>query len=71
MSGNDLVTVRGLFLQFETDRAFGVSFGPCDPVEIWLARSLVDDHGLAKGTEGWAQIPRWLAEKEDLQHNEY
>jgi hypothetical protein len=76
--GDDLVTVSGLVLIKETDKALGVSVvdemeeHAKNAVQAWLPLSLIDARrGLdAYGICGEVDIPRWLAEKNNLEYEE-
>lgn len=69
--GESSVRVEGLFLQAETSRAYGVSFGIEDNnVECWIPKSEIEDRFLSRGEEGWVVIPRWLADKMELSYEE-
>jgi len=73
--GNDLVTVSGLVLLKETDKALGVavvSEMQGHQVSHWLPKSMIDARrGLdAFGEVGECDLPRWLAEKNSLEYEE-
>lgn len=76
MSNTDLVTVSGLILLAESDKAIGVAlFDPegCaqPPVEFWIPKSQIDRQTMTKkGSIGEVDIPRWLAEKHDMDYQE-
>jgi len=77
--GDDLVTVAGLVLLKETEKALGVAV-VADMVEgetgrevqVWLPKSLIDRReGLDDfGVCGEVDIPRWLAEKNNLEYED-
>jgi hypothetical protein len=75
--GNDLVTVYDLVLIRETEKAYGVvhkeeiAFGKClKPIDVWLPKSQVDRSTLVYLKPGEVDIPRWLAEKNNLEYEE-
>lgn len=75
MSGHDLVTVKGLKLLVTSDKALGVVFEEegkiKDKVELWIPTSQVDRCTMKKkGDVGEVDIPRWLAEKNDLDYDD-
>lgn len=75
MDGNDLVTVSDLVLLAETDKAYGVAVveGEAEKknVEYWLPKSQVDRITMKKGGDtGEVDIPRWLAEKNNLEYED-
>ena len=71
----DLVTVNNLILLVTTDKAFGVAHDEegvkKEKVELWLPKSQVDRITMKKkGEVGEVDIPRWLAEKNDLDYED-
>lgn len=71
----DLVTVKNLILLVTTDKAYGVSLieeGEIKTkVEFWFPKSQVDRITMKKKNEvGEIDIPRWLAEKHDLDYED-
>jgi hypothetical protein len=68
MSNLDPVTVQDLIMKIETDKAFGVE---SDVEEIiWLPKSQIEEHTLEKGEQGWAIMPKWLADKHGFIYDE-
>jgi hypothetical protein len=72
---SDLVTVKELILLVTTDKAFGVASveegKTKSKVELWLPKSQVDRCTMKKkGDVGEVDIPRWLAEKNDLDYED-
>lgn len=75
---NDQVCVTGYWLLHETDKAYGIAAsGEAKKVEIWLPKSQADVT-MAKGPDGKetkeikeAVMPRWLAEKNDLDYEDW
>lgn len=72
---DDLVTIKGLILITETPKAYGIAFSSEESkqpkVELWLPKSQVDRITVKrKGDVGEADIPRWLAEKNDLDYED-
>jgi hypothetical protein len=70
---NDLVTVSSLILIAVTDKAIGVAIvegdKPITKVQFWLPKSQIDRQTMTKkGDVGEVDIPRWLAEKNDLEY---
>jgi hypothetical protein len=78
MTGNnDEVKVCGLFLQRDSGKAYGVSFAREDTdVEVWIAKSEVINDDLferrmeGEGNEAFAVVPRWMAERNNLNYEE-
>lgn len=73
--GDDLVTVSGLVLLVETDKALGLAIADelvGKTVTHWVPKSLVDARrGLdAFGCVGEMDVVRWWAEKENLEYEE-
>jgi len=68
----DLVTVENVKLIAETDKALGVGLGEeAIRVEIWLPKSQIDRQTMKKkGDVGEVDIPRWLAEKNNLEYED-
>ncbi len=66
---NDKVTVENLTLHVETDAAYGV-MQPGGEETVWIPKSMAEDIRLEKGVEGSVVIPRWLADKKDLEYSE-
>jgi len=73
-SGNDWVTVGELVLIRETEKAWGVSVVAemaGKEVQFWLPKSQVDRITMtAFGEVGEVDIPRWLAEKNNLEYED-
>jgi hypothetical protein len=72
---SDLVTIKELILLTTTDKALGVAFveeGKVkDKVELWIPKSQVDRCTMKKkGDVGEVDVPRWLAEKNDLDYED-
>lgn len=72
---DDLVTVKDLILLIETEKAFGVAMVEegvtKTKVELWLPKSQVDRITMKKKNEtGEVDMPRWLAEKNDLDYED-
>ncbi len=73
---SDLVTVGDLVFLAETDKAIGVAIvseeiKPNPKVEFWLPKSQIDRQTMhTKGEVGEVDIPRWLAEKNNLDHED-
>jgi hypothetical protein len=72
---SDLVTVQNLVLLVETDKALGVAIvedgQKKSKVEFWLPKSQVDRCTMkVKGEIGEVDVPRWLAEKNDLEYED-
>jgi hypothetical protein len=75
MDGNDLVTVSNLILLAETDKAYGVAViedaEEKKTVEYWLPKSKIDRITMKKrGDIGEVDVPRWLAEKNNLEYED-
>ena len=76
MGNNDLVTVSGLVFIAESDKAVGVALydpddAPAQSVEFWLPKSQIDRQTMfKKGSVGEVDIPRWLAEKHELDYQD-
>lgn len=75
MARDDTVLAYGLYVKAIRPKAFGISFGPDDDVEIWLARSQVENEAdldaAAKSHKSVnARIPRWLADNEEINYAE-
>lgn len=73
--GDDLVTVSGLVLLVETDKALGLAVADelvGRSVQFWIPKSLVDARrGLdAFGCVGELDCARWWAEKNELEYEE-
>jgi hypothetical protein len=70
----ELVTVKQLVLLAETEKALGVAVleeMEGRKVQYWLPKSQIDRKDLeAFGQVGDVQMPRWLAEKNDLEYEE-
>lgn len=76
MNGNDLVTVKNVKILVETEKAYGCRIEDEDDphratVDFWLPISQVDRNTCdPKGNAGEIDIPRWLAEKNDLDYED-
>jgi len=73
--GDDLVTVSGLVLLVETEKALGLAVADeleGKKVDYWIPLSLVDARrGLSVfGEVGAIDVPRWWAEKQGLEYEE-
>jgi hypothetical protein len=73
MASNDLVTVSNIILLAETEKAIGVAVVETDKtptkVEFWFPKSQIDRQTMQKkGDTGEIDIPRWLAEKHNLDY---
>jgi hypothetical protein len=72
---NDLVTIKGMLLA-STEKAIGISISDENgeykkKVEFWLPKSQIDRCQPKKtGEIGEIDIPRWLAEKNDLDYED-
>lgn len=74
-SNNELVTVVDLQLYSETDKAIlvgppGLNESQRDAArKVWIPSSMVDNNSFdGVGSEGYIEIPRWLADKNDLEY---
>lgn len=76
MDGKDLVTVDNLIFLAETTKAIGVAINESSEeekikVELWLPKSQIDRQTIhQKGDVGEIDIPRWLAEKNNLEYED-
>ncbi len=67
-SRNDIVRVDGLKLIYKGERAMLVDK---TGREAWLPLSQIEDTDLGdKNDEGFVEIPRWLAESEELDYGD-
>lgn len=68
MSRDDTVTVEGLRVMHVAPKSMLVDKSGR---EAWLPLSQIEETDLkAKGDEGYARIPRWLADAEELDYDE-
>jgi len=76
MDGKDLVTVDNLIFLAETTKAIGIAVNESSEeektkVELWLPKSQIDRQTIyQKGDVGEIDIPRWLAEKNNLEYED-
>jgi hypothetical protein len=72
---DDLVTVTNLILLVETEKAIGCAIiedgKKKDKVKVWFPKSQIDRCTMTKrGDVGEVDIPKWLAEKNDLDYED-
>jgi hypothetical protein len=63
----DWITIEDVEVKTETDKALLCTFS--DGKEVWIPKSQVgvDSEAYAPGMSGTLVVPRWLAEKDELE----
>lgn len=77
--GEDIVTVKDLLVKVDKPKAYGVaviqngnvSMAQAGMIDAWIAKSQIESTDLKSvGSVGFVDIPRWMAEKNDLVYEE-